>query len=62
VIVPVVRIADPRLFLVVARLERRIDAGDRWLDRRPLRPAILIFGRAGLKASLVFVRAGIAMF
>jgi hypothetical protein len=60
VVEPAVLIADPRLFLVVAKAERGIKGCYRRLDRRPFSSAILIFGHACLQAALVFVRARIA--
>ena len=60
VIEAMIQIADPRLFLVVARAQRGIEGRNRLLDRRPFPLAVLILGHAGLQASLVLVRARIA--
>ena len=59
VIEPMIQIADPCLFLVVAKAQCGIKGCDRLFYRRPLLSAILIFGWAGLKTSLVCVRARI---
>jgi hypothetical protein len=52
--------AYPRLLLVVARTQRAIKRSDRRLDRGPLVAAILVLGRAGLKTSLIGIRARVA--
>src|SRR5262245_51102980 len=52
-----IRIAHPRLFLVVARAQCGIKGCDRLFNRRPFRLTTLIFGYARLQTSLVLVRA-----
>src|SRR5262249_9442155 len=55
-----IRIAHPRLFLVVARAQCGIKGCDRLFNRRPFRLTVLIFGYARLQTSLVLIRARIA--
>ena len=55
VVEPMIEAASPRLFLVVAKAQGGIEVGDHFLYRGPFRSAILIFGRTGLKTSLVLV-------
>ena len=57
---PVIETAGARLFCGVTSDQRRIERGDRRLDRRPLSLAASIFGNAGLEAAFVFVRPRIA--
>ena len=57
-IVSVIEIAGPRLFLVIARVQRGIEGGDRRFDP-PFPLAALIFRYPGLQASLVLIRARI---
>ena len=47
-IVSVIEIAGPRLFLVIARVQRGIEGGDRRFDRPPFPLAALIFRYPGL--------------
>ena len=56
-IVSVIEIAGPRLFLVIARVQRGIEGGDRRFDRPPFPLAALIFRYPGLQVSLVLIRA-----
>ena len=60
VIVPMIQIAGPRLFLVVAGVQRGIKGCDRLLDRGPLPLPVLVLGHACLQTALVFVRSRIA--
>src|SRR6266516_4500012 len=59
VIEPMIQIADPCLFLVVASAQCRIKGRDRLSDRRPFLLPISVFGYTRLQASLVPVRARI---
>ena len=54
---PMIQIADPCLFLVVAQAQGWIPGCDRRFDCCPLPLTVLIFGKARLKTSLIFIRA-----
>src|SRR5262249_15849809 len=59
VIEATIEIAEPRLLAVVAGDQGRIERRNRLSHRRPFRLAASRFRYAGLKASLVLVRARI---
>jgi len=59
VVEPMIQIASPRLFLVVAQAQCWINGCYRGSYHCPLGSTVAIFGWAGLKTSLVFIRASI---
>ena len=60
VIVSLIRIADPRFFLVVASIQFGIKGCDGFLDCRPFLLTNLVLGYAGLETSFVGIRTRIA--